>query len=119
MNNPLVGINANSNLHQKKTFLTAAKKGDLETVKEKVYQAGCASAFLNQTNTTGKTALILAATDGHTDVVRFLCEQGANLFHRDHGSWAALDYAGCLKVKQTADLIKKYMFITQAKLPKN
>ena len=41
----------------------------------------------------GETMLMLAARDGHTDVVKFLIDNGVDLNHKDSVGWTALMFA--------------------------
>eukprot|EP00038_Savillea_parva_P010623 m.191560 g.191560 ORF g.191560 m.191560 type:complete len:736 (-) comp18387_c0_seq1:22-2229(-) len=57
-------------------FLDAAKSGQLETVKEMVNDH---DVPLEKRTATGMTAVCLAATNGHMDVLRYLIDQGADV----------------------------------------
>lgn len=56
-------------------FFDAAVNGNLEIVKEMVENK---TANVNQTDSDGYTALILASSSGHLSVVKYLLEQGAD-----------------------------------------
>ncbi len=70
-------------------LLRAAKRGDLEKVKELLRRG----ADPNFTTLYGMTALHYAAMAGHVDVVKLLLEWGANPNIRREGEWTPLHYA--------------------------
>ena len=75
---------------QSSCFITAASEGDLEEVKA-LLEYG--NIDLNQGDYDKRTALSLAAAEGHSDVVRLLCEAGANVNVRDRWGNRPLDDA--------------------------
>lgn len=66
----------------------AARSGDVESLRQMLHDAAVsgpasssASSPINALDKHGQTALMLAATRGHTAAVRLLIEQGADLNH--------------------------------------
>lgn len=53
----------------------------------------------------GRTALGIAASEGHLDAVRYLVSHGANIFHKDARGNNALDDA----VRENRKLVIKYL----------
>lgn len=51
------------------------------------------NAYLNQQNDDGETALIIAAKNGHTEVVKTLGNYGADINIKDNRGFTALMYA--------------------------
>lgn len=96
-----IGINPND-FTKRLGFLEAAEAGRLETVKKQLRQ-GC---DINQINTARKTALILAATEGEFEVVKLLCEHGADIHYRAAG-WTAQKYAAYHGHREIADYLDK------------
>lgn len=70
-------------------LLHAAASGDAEEVK-RLIQKVSAGANVHATNTCGMTALMLAATYGHIDIVAFLLECGADI---DAADWVLKETA--------------------------
>ena len=71
----------------------AAQEGKLDTVKFLVEECG---AKLGPQNNDGLSPLVAAATDGHTDVVKYLLDQGADVDERGmriHSWYTALHWA--------------------------
>ena len=48
---------------------------------------------INSTNSNGYTALMMAAYQGHLDIVRFLLASGADLSIKDRSGLTAMDWA--------------------------
>lgn len=78
-------------------LLCAVKSGCWEIVE---YLLGCTryseSAVVNQSDRHGRTALILAASEGHLAIIDILLERGADLRCQDKDGLSALSWA-CLK----------------------
>jgi ankyrin repeat protein len=70
-------------------FLKSALDGDLATVKQALTQPG-AAAYADEN---GRTALMLAAFNGHTEIAELLLESGAKIDVRDGIKRTALMYA--------------------------
>jgi ankyrin repeat protein len=66
----------------------AVKENDLDQVQEYVRNGD-----IERKDSNGFTPLILASYFGHTSIVRYLLEQGANVDQRDNNGWTALLYA--------------------------
>lgn len=106
----------NNGADRRSEFLYAAEKGDIETVdklcsgldnpKVSVLEA---EVFLNQVNTTGKTALILAATEGNKDIVRHLLRRGADTTITCKGGWTAKQYAQFKNRRGIIEILEEYM----------
>lgn len=65
--------------NQDRSLIEAVRKNDIR----KVAQLIKAKANLDAQNVSGETALILAAEEGHTDIVKLLIDAGANLNLQD------------------------------------
>ncbi|MEX2514967.1 MAG: ankyrin repeat domain-containing protein [Candidatus Paceibacterota bacterium] len=103
---------------KEQNLLQAARSGNLEKVKQLAALHGYSKSYLNQkTSVTGKTALILAAEENRTDVVRFLCKHGANASIHDAGNKAALAYARDKRDPKCADIISRHIQLNQKLLP--
>ena len=75
-------------------FLDACRKGDIETVRQYLNQV---DADLECRGYLDMTALLLASFEGHTDVVKALVEQGAdinNAWYPERKAGTALEMAG-------------------------
>ena len=70
--------------------LDAAIAGDQDEVEEIL---GGGSALIESVDGSGRTALTKAAAAGHSDVVAFLIEQGADVGRRDTGGASVLLWA--------------------------
>ena len=77
-------------MDQKGEFLLAVSTGNLQRVRE----LNAAGVDLNQSSDRGETPLMAAAKSGHTDIVKFLIDAGANLracnydcFSRQYMNW--------------------------------
>lgn len=74
-------------------LLCAVKSGGWEIV-EYILNANC--KIINQTDKHGRSALILAASEGHLAILDILIEKGADLKSHDRDGLSALSWA-CLK----------------------
>lgn len=74
-------------------LLCAVKSGCWETVEYLLSKNG---EIINQSDKHGRTALILAASEGHLAIMDILIEKGADLFAQDKDGLSALSWA-CLK----------------------
>lgn len=80
-------------------LITAASEGDVEEVRT-LLEFG--SMDLNQGDYDRRTALHLAANEGHLEVVKLLCEAGANINVKDRWGDRPLDDARKAKKNSTA-----------------
>lgn len=71
-------------------LITALQQKDLATIKSYIEQGVDANQVLD---TSGYTVLSTAAYYGHLDVVKYLVEQGANIYTPDESGWTPLDIA--------------------------
>lgn len=74
-------------------LLCAVKSGCWETVE---YLLSVDPTIVNQTDKHGRTALILAASEGHLAIMDILVEKGAQIDAQDKDGLSALSWA-CLK----------------------
>ena len=63
------------------SLINASRAGDTERVKQ-LLDAG---ALLDEKDTDGDTALMLASLEGHTEVVKLLLDKGASVDEKDEG----------------------------------
>ena len=70
-------------------FLDAVRKRNIENVKELLDMG----AQIDAVNKYGRTPLLYAALNGHTDIVKLLLDRGAEVDARDEEGWAPLHYA--------------------------
>jgi ankyrin repeat protein len=84
-------------------FSKAALEGDLATVKLALAQPGAE----NLADPDGRTALMLAAFNGHTEIATVLLDSGAKLDTRDQTGRTALMYACSGANDATVDLLLK------------
>ncbi|MBU4320334.1 MAG: ankyrin repeat domain-containing protein [Nitrospinae bacterium] len=80
---------------------TAAKRGDINAVKELLNQG----ADVNEKNDSGNTALMSAALEGHPEAVKFLIEKGADVNAKNNRGWTPLFYAAAFGKTDTAKLL--------------
>lgn len=94
-------------------FFYAARKGDLGEVKRLLHEFNELGDdyHINVKNSVGKTALIIAADHGRENVVRYLCENGANTALQDMGAYTALMYAQNYnqKIDNRREIVEKLM----------
>jgi|AntDeeMinimDraft_6_1070357.scaffolds.fasta_scaffold04545_1 ankyrin repeat protein len=108
MANKYIGINPDADLSNNITFFDAAESGDLQKVKKMLEENKYSAEYLNKKSPiTGKTALILAAENGEKDVVKFLCEIGANTTIKDAGTWTAKKHADYHGQNNIVSMIEK------------
>ena len=67
-------------------FLDAVRKRNIENVKELLDMG----AQIDAVNKYGRTPLLYAALNGHTDIVKLLLDRGAEVDARDEEGWAPL-----------------------------
>ena len=84
-------------------ILTAAAKGDIDTLKRLIDEG----ADVNQTNKAGKTALMMAAFNGRLGAVKFLLEKDADVSLKDEDGYTALLYAKKRGKTATVNLLKQ------------
>ena len=85
------------------SFFKAALDGDLATVKQALAVPGVA----NQADPDGRTALMLAAFNGHTEIAALLLDAGARIDTRDQTGRTALMYAASGENEVTVALLIK------------
>ncbi|WP_133128698.1 ankyrin repeat domain-containing protein [Legionella nagasakiensis] len=87
------GANIDPKAHNRliKLFHEAAANGNLDTVKCLLEQDGI--DLINQATKSGSTALHLAATYGHRNIVEFLVNQGIDINQMGHNGFTALHCA--------------------------
>ena len=92
---------------QATNFITAASEGDREEVQAFL---DFGSVHLNQGDYDHRTAIHLAAGEGHLEIVRMLCEAGANVNVEDRWGHRPLDDARNAKKNSAAimKLLSKY-----------
>lgn len=71
-----------SHMGNRSSFLDAAEKGDLERLQRQIGR--CVS--INATDDEGLSAIIIAAAEGHIEVVKFLLAKGARVHDCDNVS---------------------------------
>ncbi len=69
----------------------AAFNNDIRLMKTLLVQAG--KQRVNTCDYGGRTALSIAASEGHIDAVKYLVVHGADLYHKDSRGKTALDDA--------------------------
>jgi len=84
-------------------IIDAAKKGDIETVKQHL----AAGTDVNTKNSRGWTPLHLATDQGHKEVVELLLAKGANVNAKDDKGRTTLDWAE-EENKEITDLLHKH-----------
>ena len=98
----LLGCGPPSNPEADRALLDAAKKGNIEAVKQHL----AAGADVNAKNDDGVTSLHLAALDGRKEVVELLIAKGADVNAKDNDvGFTPLDMAN---KTETADLLRKH-----------
>ena len=65
-------------------------------------------ADVDEIDKEGQTALILAASEGHREVVRLLLEKNPNLRTRDKNGWTAAMWAQSIRNKDIIELMEKH-----------
>uniref|UniRef100_A0A7S4VSX4 EF-hand domain-containing protein n=2 Tax=Ditylum brightwellii TaxID=49249 RepID=A0A7S4VSX4_9STRA len=90
---------------QATNFISAASEGDLEEVKV-LLELG--NVTFDQSDYDKRTALHLAAGEGHYDIIQYLCEQGADVNVRDRWGNRPLDDAKTGNHHKCAQLLEKY-----------
>jgi ankyrin repeat protein len=85
-----------------KEFIKAAKKGDLEKLKNLLENE---RALLGAQDTDGSTALHCATWKGHREVVAFLLKAGADIqVHNNNDHWGTTPLHAAAHANQTAIL---------------
>lgn len=86
-------------------FITAAAEGDLDEVK---LLLSVGEVKIDEGDYDRRTALHLAAGEGHTEIVQLLCEQGANVNIEDRWGGRPLDDARASKKSDCVDILEKF-----------
>ena len=80
-----------------------SKTGDLYGVKGYVEKVE-----IERTNEHGFTPLMIATYYGHTHLVKYLVENGADVNAQDNRGWTSLRYAYYYNYKEIAEILLKY-----------
>lgn len=86
-------------------FITAAADGDLDEI---LMLLQSSSKIINEGDYDQRTALHLAAGEGHVGIVRALCEAGANVNAEDRWGGRPLNDAERQGNQQCVDILKEY-----------
>jgi len=90
---------------QNRNLLKAAKVGDVEAVRAALTGDENGRARLTATNNYGDTALHTAAYYGHTEVVKLLLNNGADIEAKDDDDWTPLHFAARFRHTEVAELL--------------
>ena len=71
-------------------FLRASFEGNIEKV---VALSGKDDVFIDQSDASGVSALMIASYHGHTEIATFLLEKGAYVNKQENDGWSALTLA--------------------------
>ena len=88
----------------KQTFFQAVEDNDVQKVQAALNQ----DIALDTENEIGQTALLVAASQGHTDLVKLLLEQGADVHACDDGGDSPLIKAMLLRSQEIITLLLEH-----------
>jgi ankyrin repeat protein len=80
-----------------------SKYGDIDGVKPYVEKGD-----INRANTDGFTPLLIATYYGHTSLVKYLVENGAEVNRQDNRGWTSLMYAAYYNHKDIAKILLEH-----------
>ena len=93
-------------------FHIAALRGETKCIKRMLQSPALrrggshrTEKVLNQKSSEGRTALLLAAREGHTEIVRILLDKGAYVSYRDREGNAAIHYAALAQNDEIVDAL--------------
>ena len=92
---------------QASNFITAASEGDIDEVRA-LLEFGCVKEIIDDGDYDSRTALHVSAAGGMTEVVRLLCEAGANVNVRDRWGNRPLDDAADSNNEDCIELLKSF-----------